>query len=247
MSDYTVTTAALLQLEESQARSFNGWQSNSGTSVATSVGPSVFSPASQYAVKSSDVFLGNAEQDENEESVYNDTDYVGSDAEDDDPALNEEALAAEAESYRRYRLIHGPSRANLHSDRHSIEALRQNQLNTFILKYTKNTQAGRQDHHIMLRQLIGHAFDRDPDCHQNRPQWKRIVAAVRKEYWGANAIFTLSPDPYHNVLAKLSSMMLWDDEVRRWQYTYNDSELTRRRSRQTEVLEQLHSTGKLFL
>lgn len=87
-------------------------------------------------------------------------------------------------------------------------AAKQNALNNFILKESKATIVNRSDHHIMLRQLVSEAYFRDLQRRQHRPQWKKIIAAVRKEYWGAKAIFSLSPDPYQDVLAKLSSMML---------------------------------------
>lgn len=148
---------------------------------------------------------------------------------------------------RRERLLRQPSQVSLEADRHRIAAHRQNQLNNFILRETKASAVSRQDHHIMLRQLVSLAYFRDPQRVQHRPLWKKIVAAVRKEYWGATAIFTLSPDPYHNVLAKLSSMMLWTDDVRHWEYQYCEDELTRRRASQTQVLQQLKASGNLFL
>lgn len=207
------------------------------SSVATSIGPEAFPSDSLCTTKTPSDFTGN---EESEGAVVPRTEI-------EEDRLDEEALLEQAETRRRRNLAEGPSRANLVSDRQRLQALRQNQLNDFILKHTKATQVSRHDHHIMLRQLIGEAFNRDSGRREHRAKWKRIVVAVRKEYWGANAIFTLSPDPYHNVLAKLSSMMLWDNEVRHWDYMYNDCELTRRRDRQTEVLAQLQSSGKLFL
>ncbi|EPY33185.1 hypothetical protein STCU_02444 [Strigomonas culicis] len=148
---------------------------------------------------------------------------------------------------RRERLVHGPSRVNLAQDRHRIRSVRQFQLNQFILRESKAATVSRQDHHVMLRQLLAAAYFADPERRAHRAQWRQIVVAVRKEYWGANAILSLSPDPYHTVLAKLSSMMLWNPSHRRWDYTYSDDTLTKRRLRQEEVLAQLKSTGKLFL
>lgn len=147
----------------------------------------------------------------------------------------------------RHRLLHGPSRADLRHDRQAIHATRQNLLNNFILKHSKAATVNRTDHHIMLRILIGTAYFADADRRAHLPQWRRIVAAVRREYWGSNAIFNLSPDPYHNVLATLSSMMLWNPEVTHWSYKYCEDEILRRQARQTAVLEKLKQDAKLFL
>lgn len=240
MSDDSYGMLSIVTAEDSPAASPCDRLSMSFSSVATSLGPEAFASPPPFVVKASDVFYEDEEDDRAVQTLWTDSDEEAD-------QLDEEALAAEAEARRRMNLVHGPTRANLVADSQRLQALRQNQLNDFVLRQSKATQVNRQDHHIMLRQLIGEAFRRDPDRRANRAEWKRIVAAIRKEYWGANAIFTLSPDPYHNVLAKLSSMMIWDADVRHWQYTYNDSELTRRRERQMEVLAQLQSSGKLFL
>ncbi|CAD2217944.1 hypothetical protein AGDE_05599 [Angomonas deanei] len=120
-------------------------------------------------------------------------------------------------------------------------------LNQFILKETKACAVSREDHHIMLRQLIATAYANDPRRREHRQQWRQLVASVRKEYWGASAILSLSPDPYHTVLAKLSSMMLWDNDCRRWDYTYCDDAVADRHARQKNILSSLASSGKLFL
>ncbi|KAK7195355.1 hypothetical protein NESM_000462200 [Novymonas esmeraldas] len=170
-------------------------------------------------------------------------DEISEEVEEETPAEAAERLSQE----RRYRLRYGPSRANRSHDRQSILAARQNLLNEFILRESKEAAVSRQDHQIMLRQLISYAYFRDPNRVANRPHWRRIMAAIGKEYYGSKAIFSLSPDPYDGVLAKLSSMMLWDDEIRHWSYGYCDSEMTRRRTAQVETLMKLQASGRLFL
>ncbi|CCW61536.1 unnamed protein product [Phytomonas sp. EM1] len=160
---------------------------------------------------------------------------------------NEKVKGKQSDDDKRHWMIHGPSRANWDLDYQRILADRQNKLNNFILRQSKAANVKRHDHHIMLRILISEAYFRDPDRAKNRPLWKKIVAEIGKEYWGANAIFNLSPDPYHDVLAKLSSMMIWNNKARHWRYQYHDTELEARQARQLEILERLKLSGKLFL
>ncbi|ORC90744.1 uncharacterized protein TM35_000071680 [Trypanosoma theileri] len=140
-----------------------------------------------------------------------------------------------------------PKKIDLEHDRQSIAAWRQTKLNKIILEDARKTYVSREDHRLMLKQLISTAYFKDKERKANIDKWKRIVLAVEKEYIGANALFTLSPDPYHQVLAKLSSMMIWNDEVRQWGYDYCTGEITRRRAHHVEVLARLKSSGKLFL
>lgn len=202
---------------------------HSFASITSSLGPQLTSRNDSFVVKGRNVFF-ESEDELSEESEESEVDAA-------------ERLRQE----RRYRLRYGPTRANRDHDRQSILSAHQNQLNEFILRETKETCVSRQDHQIMLRQLISVAYFRDPNRIANRPQWRRIMAAIGKEYYGSKAIFSLSPDPYESVVAKLSSMMLWDDEIRHWSYGYCDSELTRRRNAQVETLTKLQASGKLFL
>ncbi|CCW68160.1 unnamed protein product [Phytomonas sp. Hart1] len=165
----------------------------------------------------------------------------------DEGVKNEKLKSSQQKDAKHHYLIHGPSRVNRDLDCNRILAVRQNKLNNFILNQNKAANVKRQDHHIMLRLLIGEAYFRDPERVKNRSLWKRIVADIGKEYWGANAIFNLSPDPYHNVLAKLSSMMLWNNKMRHLEYQYHDNELEARQTPQLKVLEKLALSGKLFL
>ncbi|CBZ28994.1 conserved hypothetical protein [Leishmania mexicana MHOM/GT/2001/U1103] len=199
------------------------------SSIASSLGPQCTPRSDSFSVKGGDVLF---ELDEENREETEET-----------PAEAAERMRQE----RRHRLRYGPSRANRSHDRQSILSARQNLLNEFILRETKDTTVSRQDHHIMLRQLISAAYFRDPNRVSNRPLWRRIMAAIGKEYYGSKAIFSLSPDPYDSVVAKLSSMMLWDDEIRHWTYGYCDSEITRRRNAQIETLKKLQASGSLFL
>ncbi|KAH9580071.1 hypothetical protein LSM04_007439 [Trypanosoma melophagium] len=140
-----------------------------------------------------------------------------------------------------------PSKMDLEHDRQSVAAWRQTKLNKIILEDARKTYVSREDHRIMLKQLISTAYLRDTKRKANIDKWKRIVLAIEKEYIGANALFTFSPDPYHQVLAKLSSMMLWNDEVRQWGYDHCTDEITRRREHYVAVLSRLKRSGKLFL
>ncbi|KAG5496775.1 hypothetical protein JIQ42_03608 [Leishmania sp. Namibia] len=198
-------------------------------SVTSSVGPQCTLRSDSFTFKGGEALF------ESEEELSEEADET--------PAEAAERMRQE----RRDRLRYGPSRANRSHDRQSILSARQNQLNEFILRETKEATASRQDHHIMLRQLISAAYFRDPNRVANRPQWRRIMAGIGKEYYGAKAIFSLSPDPYDSVVAKLSSMMIWDEEIRHWSYGYCDSEMTRRRNAQVETLMKLQASGKLFL
>ena len=202
------------------------------SSIASSVGP-LFTPRTDsFTVKGSNVFLESSEDEGSSE-----------DAEDETP----QAMAERERQERRRRLRDGPSRANRSHDRQCIMAFHQNQLNKFILRQTKEATVGRQDHQIMLRQLISVAYYRDENRMANRQLWRKIMAAIGKEYYGSKAIFSLSPDPYESVVAKLSSMMLWDDNIRHWAYGYCETEMTRRRNAQVETLKKLQESGKLFL
>ncbi|GET90926.1 hypothetical protein, conserved [Leishmania tarentolae] len=202
------------------------------SSIASSLGPQCTSHPDSFSIKGGDV-LFNFNEEQGEENEENE----------ETPAEAAERMRQE----RRDRLRYGPSRADRSHDRQSILSARQNLLNEFILRESKKTIVSRQDHHIMLRQLISAAYFRDPNRVSNRPLWRRIMAAIGKEYYGSKAIFSLSPDPYDNVVARLSSMMLWDHEVRHWTYSYCDLEMTRRRNAQTETLKKLQASGKLFL
>ncbi|KEG14432.1 hypothetical protein DQ04_00471060 [Trypanosoma grayi] len=139
------------------------------------------------------------------------------------------------------------SRPDMERGRQSIAAWRQTKLNNIILEETRRACVSREEHRLMLKQLLSLAYHRDPNRKANLNKWKRILLAVEKEYLGANALFTLSPDPYHQVLATLSSMMLWNAEVRHWTYEYCSDEIVHRRSRQMEILLRLQQSGKMFL
>ncbi|KAG5498816.1 hypothetical protein JKF63_03105 [Porcisia hertigi] len=199
------------------------------TSITSSLGPPCTPHSHSFTSKEKSVSLefGEGSSEEEEET----------------PA----EAAAKTRQERYYRLLYGPTRANRNHDRQSILSMRQNLLNEFILREVKGTTVSRQDHHIMLRQLVSAAYFRDRNRVANRPHWRRILAAIGKEYYGSKAIFSLSPDPYDSVVAKLSSMMLWDDEIRHWSYGYCESEVTRRHDLQVETLRKVKESGKLFL
>lgn len=204
---------------------------HSYSSIASSVGP-LFTPRTEcFTVKGGHVFFESSEDEENGDE------YVET----------AEQQAERERRERRHRLCHGPTRANRSHDRQCVSAAHQNNLNKFILRQSKEATVGRQDHQIMLRQLISVAYKRDPNRVANRPLWRKIMAAIGKEYYGSKAIFSLSPDPYESVVAKLSSMMLWDGDIRHWQYGYCDTEMTRRRNAQVETLTKLQESGQLFL
>ncbi|KAF8286144.1 hypothetical protein TcBrA4_0027750 [Trypanosoma cruzi] len=141
----------------------------------------------------------------------------------------------------------GASDVNLERNRRSIAAWHQTRLNNIILEEIRKACVSRDDHRLMLKQLISTAYHKDPQRKANIDKWKGIMLAVEKEYVGANALFSISPDPYQRVLAKISSMMIWDGEVRHWEYSYCTEEIARRHSRHIEVLTQLQRAGKHFL
>eukprot|EP00331_Platyophrya_macrostoma_P009010 CAMPEP_0176420900 /NCGR_PEP_ID=MMETSP0127-20121128/8865_1 /TAXON_ID=938130 /ORGANISM="Platyophrya macrostoma, Strain WH" /LENGTH=220 /DNA_ID=CAMNT_0017801551 /DNA_START=27 /DNA_END=689 /DNA_ORIENTATION=+ len=130
-----------------------------------------------------------------------------------------------------------------------LKAWRQSKLHHFILSETRKiTNVSRNDHRVMLRILISEAQRLDPNRQQNRKKWEDMLHAVERECRSASTILTVAPDPYNGSLAKLSSMMLWNDEaVRKWHYRYNDDELARRKTVQTKTLAELKRQGGLFL
>lgn len=224
-SDNAMVTV-MLSSDDSNPTSPSDQLAQSFSSVASSVGP-LFTPRTDsFTVKGSHVYVESSEEEEEE---------------------TPEMAAERVRQERRCRLRYGPSRANRSHDRQSIAAAHQNHLNKFILRQSKEATVGRQDHQIMLRQLISVAYYRDENRVANRQLWRKIMAAIGKEYYGSKAIFSLSPDPYESVVAKLSSMMLWDGDIRHWAYGYCDTEMTRRRNAQVETLTKLQESGKLFL
>ncbi|KPA83437.1 hypothetical protein ABB37_03066 [Leptomonas pyrrhocoris] len=207
------------------------------SSIASSVGP-LFTPRTDsLVVKGSNIFVESSEDEgDEEEDEFND-------GAEETPTT----LAERERQERRSCLRYGPTRADRSHDRQCITAAHQNSLNKSILRLSKEAMVGRKDHQIMLRQLISVAYYRDPHRVANRQLWRKIMAAIGKEYYGSKAIFSLSPDPYESVIAKLSSMMLWDGNIRQWAYGYCDAEMTRRRNAQVETLSKLQESGKLFL
>ncbi|KPI87023.1 hypothetical protein ABL78_3888 [Leptomonas seymouri] len=221
----------MLSSDDSNPSSPSDELAQSFSSISSSVGP-LFTPRTDsFTVKGSNVLV---EASENEEFS-------------DDAEETPETLAERERQEYRKRLRYGPTRANRCHDRKSIMAAHQNMLNKFILRESRDAMVSRQDHQIMLRQLISVAYYRDPNRVENRQLWRRIMAAISKEYYGSKAIFSLSPDPYESVIAKLSSMMLWDSDIRYWTYGYCDTEMTRRRNAQVETLKKLQESGTLFL
>lgn len=100
----------------------------------------------------------------------------------------------------------------------------------------------------MLRILVGEAQRHDANRKPNRKKWQDMLVAVDRECRSASTILTVAPDPYNGALAKLSSMMLWNDEaIRKWNYRYNDEELSRRKATQSKVLAEIKRQGGLFL
>lgn len=130
-----------------------------------------------------------------------------------------------------------------------VRAWRQTKLHHYILaENRKITGVSRNDHRIILRILACEARRHDEKKKQNRDRWVGIMQAIDVECKRAASIMCVAPDPYNGALAKLSSMMLWNTEdVRLWQYAYNENELARRKTAQTKVLLALKKQGGLFL
>ncbi|RNF11324.1 hypothetical protein TraAM80_00960 [Trypanosoma rangeli] len=141
----------------------------------------------------------------------------------------------------------GASSIDLERDKRRVAAWHQTNLHNIILNETRKMQVSREDHRLMLKQLVSTAYHRDPHRKANIDKWKRIMLAVEMEYVGANALFSLAPDPYQQVLSKLSSMMIWGGGERHWVYNYCTEEIVQRRCRQAEVVQQLKQSGKYFL
>lgn len=138
---------------------------------------------------------------------------------------------------------------SLEEQAREVRAWRQTKLHHFILSEARKVSSvSRHDHRVMLQLLIQEAWRNDPRKKENRMQWKAILEAAKRECKNAESIMTIVPDPYNGVLAKLSSMMLWNDEsIRQWQFRYNDKETLRRKTAQEAMLGELQRQGTLFL
>jgi hypothetical protein len=138
---------------------------------------------------------------------------------------------------------------NMETQKREVRAWRQSKLHNFILSESRKiSSVSRNDHRIMLRTLVTEARRNDPNRATNKAKWTRIATLVDLECRNASSIMSIAPDPYSSAVAKLSSMMIWNDEsIRLWQYKYNENEIARRRAAQTKMLAVLQQQGGLFL
>lgn len=137
----------------------------------------------------------------------------------------------------------------METQKREVRAWRQSRLHNFILSESRKiTSVSRNDHRIMLRTLVAEARKNDPNRAVNEGKWKHIATAVDTECRNASSIMSIAPDPYSSAVAKLSSMMIWNDEIiRMWSYKYNEHEIARRKANQTKTLAALQQQGGLFL
>ncbi|CUG91111.1 Hypothetical protein, putative [Bodo saltans] len=142
-----------------------------------------------------------------------------------------------------------PPSKTMETQKREVRAWRQSKLHNFILSESRKiSSVSRNDHRIMLRTLVSEARRNDPNRPANEARWKHIASSVDLECRNASSIMSIAPDPYSSAVAKLSSMMIWNDEcIRLWQYKYNEHEIARRRANQTKTLAALQQQGGLFL
>ena len=137
----------------------------------------------------------------------------------------------------------------LHHQRTQVTAYAHELLHKFILQHSNVAQSvSRGDHKAMVKILIAEAYRNDPQRRANVGRWRRVMSEAMREIDSKNAVLmSIAPDPYHGVLAKLSSMLLHNAYAgaQYWQYRYWEEEMHRRRAAQQAVLAKLR--GRLFL
>lgn len=132
--------------------------------------------------------------------------------------------------------------------RREVRAHNHQLLHNYVLREnSKISSATRHDHKVMLKILLSEAVRADTAKAANRPKWERIMKEMVKEVDARNSMMSIAPDPYQGCIAKLSSMMMWNETGRYWQYRYWEEELNRRRSVQARTLGALRAKGTLFL
>ncbi|KAG8343732.1 hypothetical protein ERJ75_000734600 [Trypanosoma vivax] len=102
-------------------------------------------------------------------------------------------------------------------------------------------------HRIMVKQLLLTAYEVDPCRRANASKWRSLLNAVDEEFAIARSRDICPYDPYEEVLAKVSSMMLWNEKLRCWTYGYSVSAFADCHTRRCDVLRLLKESGKLFL
>ncbi|RHW72282.1 hypothetical protein DPX39_060048900 [Trypanosoma brucei equiperdum] len=137
--------------------------------------------------------------------------------------------------------------ANIEQDHQSVALWRQARLNEIVAEEEKQALISREDHRLMVRHLLSVACSRDPQQRVNATKWRSLMRAADDEFDTTEASFPGATDPYRQVVANLSSMMLWSSELRNWSYGYSTNSVEKCHERQREVLRQLSESRKLFL
>lgn len=140
-----------------------------------------------------------------------------------------------------YYILSRPPRFNLEEDKKRIRGYKQERWNSQLARFQQTVS--RQDHHIMLRILIGQAYFKDPKHRENRKKWCKVLSSMSNKFDGAAAILSWSPDPYADVIGALSRMRLWSDSQRKWDFNTP----VEQRTAEVKVLELLRKSKKLFL
>lgn len=136
----------------------------------------------------------------------------------------------------------------MEQQRREVRAYQHQLLHNYVLRENSKINAvTRSDHRAMIKILLSEAFWEDREKATNLPKWERILRDLMKEVDSKNSIMSIAPDPYQGCVAKLSSMMMWNESGRYWQYRYWEEELNRRRSVQARTLMALRAKGGLFL
>lgn len=178
---------------------------------------------------------------ESENGVSCPTVYTNDEFSADEDNENEEEAETEAKA-RYFNIINRPSAVNLVQDKTAIRGWKQERANARLAGLLG--PVSRQDHHIMLRILIGQAYGFDPKRKENRKRWCRVMSSMSNRFDGAAAILSWSPDPYPEVVGSLSRMRLWSHSQRKWDLNTLPYES---RARDIAILEKLRKSGKLFL
>eukprot|EP00796_Vickermania_ingenoplastis_P006063 gene6063-4362_t len=132
--------------------------------------------------------------------------------------MDEVELVDAGSSERYFEILNRPSNFDLEHDKIRIRGWKQERSNAHLAQHMQHVS--RQDHHIMLRILIGQAYFKDPEHKENRKKWCKVLSSMSNKFDGAAAIlsWSASADPYNDIIGALSRMRLWSDSQRKWDF-----------------------------
>ena len=121
--------------------------------------------------------------------------------------------------------------------RHDPTLWRRESMRETLMKERQNCQLVDINHQrVAIECLLQEAADRDrvlsPHgcCDERQDLWQRL----------SDYVLTHGEDDYQGTVAKLSSMMLWEEQRRRYHYAYYEDELHARRINQMQTINKLN-------